>query len=98
HLWISNGKIDRLGLAQRPAQSLSGPKPWPMRTQVVLVYRDRPAVTLPVELRTQATDVAAARGRPAPEFVFANHQDYGYFLTMLDTASVRALEQGALGR
>ena len=97
-LVVSRGKIDRLGLVQRPAQSLSGPKPWPMRTQVILVYRDRPPVTIPVELRAQTTDVATARGLPAPEFVFANYEDYGYFLTMLDTTSVAALERGALGR
>ena len=97
-LSIANGKIDRLALEQRPAQSLSGMQPWPMRTQVVLVYPDRAPVTLPVELRTQTTEVAAATGMPAPSFVFANYQDYGYFLTMLDTASTRALEQGALGR
>jgi aminopeptidase N len=40
--------------------------------------------------------VAAARGRPAPGFVFANAQDYGYFLLLLDSASVRALEDGGL--
>ena len=97
-LAITNGKIDHLALVQRPAQSLSGPKPWPMRTQVILVYRDRPAVTIPVELRGATTDVVGARGLPAPEFVFANHEDYGYFLTLLDSTSVRALEQGALGR
>jgi aminopeptidase N len=95
---VANGRIERLALSQRPAQSLSGAKPWPMRTQVVLVYRDRAPVTLPVELREASTEVTAARGLPAPSFVFANHEDYGYFLTMLDTASVRALEQGALGR
>jgi aminopeptidase N len=97
-LVASNGKIDRLSLTQRPAQPLSGPTPWPMRTQVILVYRDKPSVTIPVELRDATTDVAAARGLAAPEFAFANYEDYGYFLTILDSVSVRALEQGALGR
>jgi aminopeptidase N len=98
-LAVSNGRIDRLSLVQRPAQpSVSGAKPWPMRTEVILAYADRPAVTLPVELRARATEVTAARGLPAPQFVFANHEDYGYFLTILDSASVRSLEQGALGR
>jgi aminopeptidase N len=40
--------------------------------------------------------VPAAAGRPAPDFVFANARDYGYFLLLLDSASVRALEGGAL--
>src|SRR5262249_35700891 len=37
------------------------------------------------------------KGLPAPQFVFANYEDYGYFLTLLDSTSVRALETGALG-
>jgi aminopeptidase N len=98
HLSLKANRIESLHLVQRPAQALSGTSPWPMRTQVVLMYADRPPVTLPVELNAQSTDVAPARGRPAPEFVFANYGDYGYFLTMLDSASVHSLEQGALGR
>jgi aminopeptidase N len=38
-----------------------------------------------------------AAGLPAPELVFANAGDYGYLL-LLDSASVRALEAGALAR
>ncbi len=92
------GRLTRLELVQRPAQALSGEDPWPVRTQVLLWYPDRPPVVLPVELRGRTTVVSAARGRPAPGFVFANAGDYGYFLTLLDTASVRALEAGALAR
>ena len=100
HVTVSGGKIVSLQLVQRPAQSLSGTAPWPMRTQVLLAYVDRRTdqpVTIPVELRERVTDVAAARGKPAPQFVFANYEDYGYFLTMLDTASVTMLEARALG-
>ena len=46
----------------------------------------------------RVTVVHAAAGRPAPDFVFANARDYGYFLLLLDSASVSALEGGALGR
>ena len=52
---------------------------------------------MPVELRDRVTDVVAARGKPAPQFVFANYQDFGYFLTMLDSASVRSAGIGGLG-
>jgi aminopeptidase N len=93
-----NGRIARLALVQRPVQTLSGPGAWPMRTQVLLAYADRPPVVLPVELSGAVTDVAAARGRPVPAFVFANAEDDGYMLTRLDSGSVRALETGALGR
>jgi aminopeptidase N len=94
----ANGRITSLQLVQRPAKPLSGEAPWPMRTQVVLVYPDRAPVTIPVEMKARVTDVASARGRPAPSFVFANYEDYGYFLTLLDNASARTLEAGSLGR
>jgi len=76
----------------------SGEPRWTERTEVLLVYGDRPPVRLPIELRGGVTPVPAAVGRPAPDFVFANARDFGYFLLLLDSASVRALEGGALGR
>ncbi|MGH7512504.1 MAG: ERAP1-like C-terminal domain-containing protein, partial [Gemmatimonadales bacterium] len=72
--------------------------PWTERTEVLLHYPDRPAARLAVELRAGSTAVAAAVGRPAPDFVFANARDYGYFLLQLDSTSSRALEGGALGK
>src|ERR1019366_4923463 len=54
--------------------------------------------TIPVELSAVTTEVVAARGRPTPAFVFANFQDYGYFLTRLDSMSVQSLMSGELGR
>jgi aminopeptidase N len=95
---LHDGRITRLALVQRPVQSLSGTAPWPMRAQVMLAYPDRPPVVLPVELSRHTTTVATARGLAAPAFVFANASDYGYMLTRLDSASLRALESGALGR
>ncbi len=95
---LRNGKIERLTMTQHAARPLSGRRPWTERTEVLLAWRDRPPVSIPVELREPVTDVAGARGQPTPDFVFANARDYGYFLLLLDTASVRALESGALGR
>ncbi len=95
---IQNGTIARLALRQRPAQvTMSGPAPWPMRTQVLLAYRDAPPVRIPVTLTAGTTEIVAARGKPAPLFVFPNVDDYGYFLSLLDSASTEALETGALG-
>ena len=71
---------------------------WTERTEVLLAYRDRPPVRIPVELRGAATVVHAAAGLPRPELVFANSRDHGYFLLLLDSASVTALEGGALAR
>ena len=95
---LRGGRIATLELVQHPAQPLSGNAPWPMRTQVLLWYgKERAPLTIPVELSTVTTVVTAARGKPAPLFVFANFEDYGYFLTLLDDRSVDALEHGALG-
>jgi aminopeptidase N len=72
--------------------------PWTERTEVLLAYHDRPPIRIPVELRGRISEVPAAAGLPAPDFVFANARDYGYFLLLLDSASVRTLESGGLGR
>ncbi|HMA40599.1 MAG TPA: M1 family aminopeptidase [Gemmatimonadales bacterium] len=96
-LTIRNGTIARLEIVQHAAQpALSGPAPWPMRTEVLLAYRGAAPARFPVALRGTVTEVPEARGRPAPWWVFPNAGDYGYFLSLLDTASVTALEQGAL--
>ena len=97
-LSLRGGRIVRLALRQRPAQvSVSGTAPWPMRTQVLLAYPNAPAVRMPVTLTGATTEVAAARGKPAPLFVFPNADDYGYFLSLVDSASSAALEAGAIG-
>jgi aminopeptidase N len=82
----------------RPTQADSAAQAWAQRIEVLLAYRDRPPVRIPVELRGPVTEVKAAAGRSAPDFVFANAGDYGYFLLLLDSASVSALEGGALAR
>ena len=95
---LRNNRIAKLELVQHPAQSLSGDAPWPMRTQLLLWYgKGRAPVTIPVDLTAVTTVVTAAQGKPTPRFVFANFEDYGYFLTLLDDGSVGALEHGALG-
>ena len=89
------GKVVRLELLQRPAQpALSGPAPWPMRTEVLLGYGAALPVQFPVTLTAGATEVTEARGKPTPLIVFPNVGDHGYFLSLLDTATVAALELG----
>ena len=97
HLVVRDGKIASLKLVQRPAQPLSGPAPWPMVCEVLLAYGGQPPIKLRVRLSGLVTDVTVARGKPAPRFVFANYEDYGYFLTILDPESIASLETGALG-
>jgi aminopeptidase N len=98
-LTVRQGAIAALELVQHPAQpAVSGNAAWPMRAQVLLAYGAAPPVRLPVTLSGPVTAVPGAAGRPAPLFVFPNADDYGYFLSLLDTLSVDALEHGALGR
>ena len=93
---VANGRITRLDLMQRAAQpSLSGPGAWPMRTQVLLAYEGSEE-KIDVDLAGPVTHVTAAVGKTAPLFVFPNADDYGYFLSLLDSASVSSLEGGAI--
>ena len=84
HVDVADGKIRRLVLIQHPAQQLSGPGVWPMRTEVVLWSRGKLTQSIPVEIRAETTVVTAAAGTPAPDFVFANANDNAYGLVMLD--------------
>jgi aminopeptidase N len=94
---LKDGRITSVSLGQSPAQrSVSGSAPWPMRTELLLIYPGKPPRRIPVEMRASVTQVMAARGLPAPAFAFPNSGDHGYFLTVLDSSSVRALEVGGL--
>ena len=90
---VANGRIRRLRLHQRPAQpARSGPGAWPLAMEVLLAYPDGRSERLPVRWSGTTTDVLAARGRPAPAYVFANAGDYGYAIVLPDSASVAYLE------
>ncbi len=95
-LAVRDGHIARLTLTQRPAHPLSGAAPWTERTDVLLAYRARPPVVISVELRGTITEVTAAHNRPAPDLVYANAGDNGYFLLLLDSATVRTVEENGL--
>ena len=86
-LETDNGVIQRLALIQHPAQRLSGRGVWPMRTEVLLWSAGAPPTSIPVDVTAETTVVAAAKGRRAPDFVFANANDQAYGLVMLDARS-----------
>ena len=73
------------------ANPLSGRGVWPMRTEVVLWTNGAKPTSIPVEIKAETTLVAAAAGRPAPDFVFANANDNAYGLVMLDARSAKWL-------
>jgi aminopeptidase N len=69
-----------------------------MRTGVLLALPDGSNRFIPVTLTASVTELTAAKGLPAPRIVFPNAGDYGYFVTLLDTATTRTLESGEIGR
>ena len=93
HLEVRGDTIARLALVQRPARPMSGGGAWPMRVEVLLAWENAAPVRIPVEMSAETTHVAAAVGRRAPAFVFANAGDHGYALTLPDARSVAWLER-----
>ncbi len=90
HLEVANGKVVRLTLVQHAAQPLSGRGVWPIRTSLAMASGGHVEL-VPVEIRAETTVVAAATGRAAPDFVFANANDNAYGLVMLDQRSTEWL-------
>lgn len=88
-------RLDELLLVQRPARELPGDPGgwWPGRVRVRLGYRDREDVVLPVAFSGDTTRVEAARGLPIPDYVFANDEDFGYGIFLLDPASAGFLAE-----
>jgi aminopeptidase N len=80
-----SGDLVKLTLSQHDV--LNEGQIWPMSLQVLLSYKGEAPVRLRVDLAKATVDVPAARGKPCPEFVFANDQDYGYGRFLLDEQS-----------
>jgi aminopeptidase N len=97
HVETRDGRISRYRLVQRPARPLSGPEPWPIRTELALVDSAGGLKRLPLELTADTTVVEQAAGLPAPAWAFANSGDPAYALVMLDPGSVATLEHAIGG-
>jgi aminopeptidase N len=79
------GDLVKLTLSQHDVLNEGGV--WPMSLQILLSYKDAPPVRLRAELNGPATEVRAAKGKPCPQFVFANDEDYAYGRFLLDEQS-----------
>lgn len=69
---------------------------WPIAMQVLLSYPQAAPVRLRAQLDTSHTELQSAIGKPCPQYVFANDQDYAYGRFLLDPSSqkmVMAREQ-----
>ena len=61
---------------------------WPMRLKLLLAYKDAPPKILTVKLNATPTNaIREATGLRAPDWVFANYEDYGYGQFLLDPQS-----------
>jgi aminopeptidase N len=86
--WSVNrrGRINRFTLSQTDVLSEGGA--WPMRLKILLAHESSPPETLTVTLNSEGiTNVREAVGRRRPSYVFANFEDYGYGLFLLDDDS-----------
>jgi len=82
------GRIRSFSLEQRDVLNEGGS--WPMRVRVLLAYKDAPPQALTVTMKGSGkTLVAKVVGKPVPDYVFANYEDYGYGLFLLDEKSMR---------
>ena len=91
HVTVRDGKLQSISLSQHPAQKISGPGPWPIRTQVLVEYPGGRADQLLIDLKSDSTVARFATAVPAPDFVFANSGDNAYALVIPDSASARWL-------
>jgi aminopeptidase N len=82
------GRINRFTLSERDALGEGGA--WPMRVKLLMADESGKPETLTVTLDGAGeTSVKEALGRRRPVYVFANYEDYGYGLFLLDDESRR---------
>ncbi|HEX8140572.1 MAG TPA: M1 family aminopeptidase [Pyrinomonadaceae bacterium] len=79
--------VRSLSLEQRDALEEGGS--WPMRVRLLLAYREGAPKVMTVMMKGAGeTPVPEAVGQPVPDYVFANYEDYGYGLFLLDEKSM----------
>jgi aminopeptidase N len=77
-------------LDQRDALEEGGS--WPMSVRVLLAYAEGPPLIETVMMKGAGeTQVAAVTGARMPVYAFANYEDYGYGLFLLDEKSMAAV-------
>jgi aminopeptidase N len=91
----ATGTATTLLLNQR--DSLAAGRVWPQRLKLLLVYTDGTREVREVMLEDAEARIPLPDARPALELVFANFEDHGYGLFLLDAHS-RTTLQAQLGR
>jgi aminopeptidase N len=82
----TEGQVSRLSLSQHDV--LGEGNLWPIATQVLLSYGNAgPGIRFRASFVTATANFSQAVGKPCPQFVFANDQDYAYGRFLLDASS-----------
>ena len=82
-------RIDHFSLTQRDVLVEGGV--WPIAMQVGLHYNGREPLHLRAELNTEKSDLHEVIGKPCPQYVFLNDQDFAYGRFLLDERSRKAV-------
>src|SRR5215471_13478319 len=82
-------QIDHFALTQHDV--LEEGSVWPMAMQVLLQYFSQQPLRLKAQLNGKKTELTAAVGKPCPQYVFANDQDFAYARFLLDPVSRKAV-------
>ena len=82
-------RIDHFSSTQRDV--LGEADTWPIATQLGLHYDGRAPLHLRAELNTEKAELREAIGKPCPEYIFLNDQDYAYGRFLLDEHSRKAV-------
>ncbi len=80
-----NDRIQNLILTQKNVLGEGGT--WPIATQVLLGYTHAQSIRIRAGLFSASAAVPEAVGKPCPNYIFANDEDYAYGLFLLDERS-----------
>jgi aminopeptidase N len=95
--WSCNGhnRIDHFRMMQHDVLNEGGV--WPIAMQVMFSYGHGTRLNLHAELDSPEGELKEAVGKPCPQYVFANDQDYAYGRFLLDLRSRKRVME-SLGR
>ena len=82
-------RIEHVSLTQRDVLDEGGT--WPTAMQIGLHYNGREPILLRAELNTEKAQLQEANGKPCPNYVFLNDQDFAYGRFLLDEHSRKAI-------
>jgi aminopeptidase N len=85
----AQNRIDHFSLAQHDVLGEGGI--WPVAMQIELAYPGGGPTRLRAQLNTENANLPEAAGKPCPQYVFLNDQDFAYGRFLLDERSRKAV-------